>query len=134
MITRQADREVEEPAQAAGDPFDGIQVRPVREDVERHHVPLDAFGAGPHERDPIHALLDRERLADELHEVVVTEVDVRQGELRCLLAIYIVSREGKGEGRTVDSGIGSRAVTTCRRRTRSESRASARWGKRSSGA
>src|SRR3989442_14414336 len=55
-IRWESDLEAEEAAKPAGNPFDGVQVRPVREDVERHDVALDHFRAGPHKRDPVDAL------------------------------------------------------------------------------
>src|SRR3989442_8837352 len=55
-IRRESDLEAEEAAKPAGNPFDGIEVRPVREDVERHDVALDPFRAGSHERNPRDAL------------------------------------------------------------------------------
>src|SRR3989441_4834823 len=100
-VHRQPDLHPEEPAKPAGDPFDRIEVRPVREHVEGHDVALDALRARAHERDPVDELLDGQRLADEVHEILVPDVDVRQGGLRCILAIYTVSRDGKGKGRTV---------------------------------
>src|SRR2546428_469969 len=92
-IRWESDLEAEEAAKPAGNPFDGVQVRPVREDVERHHIALDGFRARPHERDPIDALLQAQSLAEEVDQVVVVDVDVRQGRLAWHLAIYKIPRE-----------------------------------------
>src|SRR5947209_3082033 len=99
LIRRESDLEAEEAAKPAGNAFDGVQVRPVREDVERHDVALDAFRAGPHERDPVDALFQVQTLAEEVDQVVVMHIDVRQGRLAWHLAIYKIPRDGKEKDR-----------------------------------
>ena len=134
-LARESDLEAEEAAKPAGNPFDGIEVRPVREDVERHDVALDAFRAGPHERDSVDALFQAQTPAEEVDQVVVMHIDIRQGRLACHLAIYKIPREGKEkDGRRLLGNRIAQTVGTWQRSTSSESRAWARWARRSSGA
>src|SRR2546430_13123105 len=88
----EAPLEPEEPPQPAGDPFYGIAVRPIREDVERHHVVLDALRPRAHVRDPIDTLLEAQTLPEQVDEILVSNVDVGQGRGRYRLAIYTISR------------------------------------------
>src|SRR5256886_13113989 len=88
----EAPLEPEEPPQPAGDPFYGIAVRPIREDVERHHVVLDALRPRAHVRDPIDTLLEAQTLPEQVDEILVSNVDVGQGRGRYRLVIYTISR------------------------------------------
>src|SRR5205807_5398585 len=100
-ITGKAEFEPEESAQAAGDPFDGIQVRPIRKNVERHHPILDAFRARTHECDPIDALFEAQPLAEKVDQILVRHVDVRHGRSRYHSSIYTISRTRVGVGRAI---------------------------------
>src|SRR5207249_1640580 len=96
----------EEPPQPAGDPFDGIEVRPIREDVERHHLVLDTFGPRAHVRDPIDALLKAQTLPEQVDEILVSNVDVGQGraDIVSLFIQYRGPRHSMIEG-GVRSGV-----------------------------
>src|SRR5207237_10309408 len=78
-VDSEARLEPEEPPQPAGDPFDGIEIRPIRENVEGHHVILDAFRPRAHIRDPIDTLLEAQTLPEQVDEILVSHVDVGQG-------------------------------------------------------
>src|SRR5207302_890012 len=100
-IAGKTEFEAEESAQAAGDPFDGVQVRPIRKNVERHRPILDAFRARTHERDPIDAFFEAQPLAEKVDQILVQHVDVRHGRSRYHSSIYTISRTRVGLGRAI---------------------------------
>src|SRR5205823_11598107 len=92
-VEGEARLEPEEPPQPAGDPFDGIEVRPIREDVERHHVVLDALRPRAHVGDAIDTLLEAQTLPEQVDEILVSNVDVGQGRAD-IVSLFIQYRGG----------------------------------------
>src|SRR3989304_1186436 len=76
---REAALDAQVAAQGPRDPLDAVQVRPVREDVERDHVPLHRLVAAAHPDDARDQLLWREGLAQEVDQLRVPDAHVRHG-------------------------------------------------------